>query len=243
MRVAATCTAFTTIIYFRYTHGKNADIETRSSHPSSLEHAFEDSAHAPSLADLSTRRIPSTPLTYDDYLDPSFHLSSEFIVESAQVSAGVDQTIAQNVVPSSATSLENNLEKEENNHPAMIQHQDAFTMSPSVRDYEEECSEWALHGECNANPAFMIRRCTRSCLKDLNTEDNDLLAWGIIEKRNPNDGSCEDLHAIDLEEGLVPPEEEGCLDWAMDGLCKSIDDKQFMLRRCARSCMVCIPHE
>mmetsp|Transcript_19829 Transcript_19829/g.24452 ORF Transcript_19829/g.24452 Transcript_19829/m.24452 type:complete len:599 (+) Transcript_19829:154-1950(+) len=121
---------------------------------------------------------------------------------------------------------------------------DAFVLPASIQDNHEQCQEWASRGECNYNPRVMLRECIPSCLSDMNTEDNTLLAWGSIREPNEDDNSCEDWHTIAVEEGtVVRDDDEGCEDWADMGLCKSIDDKDFMLERCSRACMVCIRPE
>ena len=126
-----------------------------------------------------------------------------------------------------------------------------FTLS-SVVDRHEECIEWGREYECNVNPEFMLRQCTKTCLQymlserageEVEDENKELLLWGVVKHPNEEDRSCEDWHTIAVENGNVEEEEEGCEIWADIGLCKSIDDKSFMLTRCARSCMVCIPPE
>jgi len=181
--------------------------------------------------DFLTRQIPSTPLTYFDniknnvrnrFMDGSGR--SEYVVGIAEVSE------------SSLDYQDTPMLHTENDDGYITK------LPPEIEDYADDCQEWAEDGECNINPVFMLQRCARSCLEELGSDDDDLHAWGII--KNPNEAdwhNCEDWHTIDVETGKVPPSDEGCEDWAELGLCKSIEDKDYMLSRCSRTCMVCIP--
>ncbi len=117
-----------------------------------------------------------------------------------------------------------------------------FVLPDTVQDELDECPTWAAAGECNANPKFMLSRCLRSCTDKMADDDFDLLAWGKVRRRDPNETleSCYDEHHEENEEDV---DEEGCEDWATEGLCKSIDDQPYMLDKCAYSCMVCISPE
>ena len=35
--------------------------------------------------------------------------------------------------------------------------------SDDLRDYDDNCQEWALSGECTANPDYMLAYCQQSC--------------------------------------------------------------------------------
>ena len=194
--------------------------------------------------DFLTRRMPSTPLSLDNFGvdDLITHASSSEVV--VDVSGDVSEssevyTVGGKVGGSYNLEVENDHEEQEDNE----EEEHLFVLPPSIQDMEEDCEEWAFDGECNANPRFMLKNCQRSCLKDLNTKDNDLLSWGLIGRHNPadNEQSCVDLYTIHTMQ--QDENEETCEDWAADGLCKSFDDKHFMLSQCARTCMVCIPPE
>ena len=40
-------------------------------------------------------------------------------------------------------------------------------------DREEECAEWSARGECDANPAYMIEACAKSCSSRSGEDDDD----------------------------------------------------------------------
>jgi len=102
----------------------------------------------------------------------------------------------------------------------------------------------------------MLKQCLPSCLQGMDTVDEDtvnnpdeafnLLTWGTIRRRNPDDVDCDDEHqVVNVDWGVDNDNEdkEDCEDWASVGLCKSIEDVPFMLSKCKYSCMVCIPPE
>jgi prolyl 4-hydroxylase len=176
----------------------------------------ENEAPVAPLPPKVIRRVPSTPLSTIDYL-------------------------LKNLEPFKSSAFSSVMEGRERIKKHVRNSDDVVVLPAEIQDLEEECSKWADEGDCNIRPEFMLKRCTKSCLKDINDKDFDLLAWGVIEHYNEADEDCVDWHMVDIIEGNIEPTEEACEDWAEQGLCKSADDKHFMLTRCSRACMVCIP--
>lgn len=102
------------------------------------------------------------------------------------------------------------------------------------KDLHDECVEWAEEGLCNIDPKFMLRECIHSCLSHPGTHEYGLLAWSLYEGK---DRGCRDTYNIRKRFQVDP----NCESWANDGLCLAPSEKEFMLSRCQRSCMVCIP--
>ncbi len=195
---------------------------------------------APPSQDMLSRRAPSSPLPKYQNKDLTTNNDPyEFItgVSTPQLVQNVNNT-------SLANDADGKNENEENNRSFEELH-NIIAMSPYAKDMQEECKAWASTGECNINPDFMLRNCIRSCLnnKHPRTNEYDLLAWGLVDEMNENDVDCHDAHSLAVENGEIEAKEEDCEDWAAAGLCKSVEDKSFLLDRCALSCMVCIPHE
>lgn len=213
-------------------------------------------APAPPYHDIQTRRVPSTPLpisihkdlTTDDgsfnfnpYEFVYYEVSNEASMNSIHTSSSStintrDDDSTDTIVDTTTNNNDNGTYLPPNN--------DAFVLPPSMQDEERDCAEWALAGECNANPNFMLRKCVRSCLQNMEEDEYDLLQWGVIDHDLINyveDENCHDKHAVAIANGEVEEGEEDCEDWASEGLCKSVEDKAFMLDRCAATCMVCIP--
>ncbi|CAE8603997.1 unnamed protein product [Polarella glacialis] len=85
----------------------------------------------------------------------------------------------------------------------------------SCNDQDPSCSGWAAIGQCTANPAFMLAKCSLSC------------------------GKCQKP-----AEPSPPPPAASCVDdstycptWAKDGQCKS--NPGYMSRACRLSCGAC----
>ena len=106
-----------------------------------------------------------------------------------------------------------------------------FEMPEIYTDYHEECAAWAESGNCNSNPIVMLQECLPSCLSDPSIQKYGLFPWSIYRGTDRN---CEDTW---IEEDGDEPD---CESWANDGLCINPAEKEFMLTRCRRSCMVCI---
>ena len=124
------------------------------------------------------------------------------------------------------------------------EHEDDYTFQyeipSSYKDLHPGCAEWALDGECNADPTFMLKECVFSCVSHPDVQKYGLLQWGIIPSAYLDD-DCVDLHqATGVEDG-EEDEEHNCRSWAEEGLCTSPNDKPFMLTQCKKSCMVCVP--
>lgn len=211
------------------------DTDNNSSNNTGLESGSSSAPQTP--IDFSTRRMPSTPLSLDKYSvdDLITHASSSEI--AVDTSGDVNESSENSFM----IGVDNDQEEEEDDEE---EEEQEFVLPPSIQDKDENCEAWAFDGDCNGNPHFMLNNCRRSCLIDLNTPENYLLTWGLIGTRNPADDedSCVDSYMIEMmERGGQDENEETCQDWANEGLCKSFDDKPFMLTQCARSCMVCIP--
>ena len=209
-------------------------------------------APAPPYHDIQTRRVPSTPLpisiqkelttndgsvNYNPYEFVYYEISSEASLNSIHSSSS--STMNRRNDDGTDTIVDNN-----NDNGTHLPPNDVFVLPPSMQDEEKDCAKWALAGECNVNPNFMLRKCIRSCLQNMEEGEHDLLQWGIIDYDQMNyvvDENCQDKHAAAVANGEIEEGEEGCEDWALEGLCKSVEDKAFMLDRCAATCMVCIP--
>lgn len=79
----------------------------------------------------------------------------------------------------------------------------------------------------------MIARVTfgREFDIDINEEHDELiLSWHQIQIMNG------ERHEESNDDGIV----EGCHEWMMQGLCRSVKDKEYMLSNCSRTCGVCL---
>jgi len=116
--------------------------------------------------------------------------------------------------------------------------EDGFTYEFEVpeiyTDYHEDCAAWAERGDCNSNPIVMLQECIPSCLSNPAVQNYGLLAWNIYRG---TDKRCVNTW---IKEGKDEPD---CESWAGDGLCIAPAEKEFMLTRCRRSCMVCIAED
>ncbi|CAL4061216.1 unnamed protein product [Meganyctiphanes norvegica] len=79
---------------------------------------------------------------------------------------------------------------------------------------DEKCEEWAVDGECERNPAWMIPNCPKAC---------GILADSLVVS-NLGEGSC-----INRDVGTIE-----CQDWADEGQCEK--NPSWMIPNCPTAC-------
>ncbi|EED91725.1 predicted protein, partial [Thalassiosira pseudonana CCMP1335] len=82
-------------------------------------------------------------------------------------------------------------------------------------DKSEDCSYWSEMGECEGNPAFMLKDCCKSCNEEIVNVD---------PKYEPVRDKCRNNN-------------EHCSFWALDGGC--FDNPKYMNKECAPACQSC----
>ena len=125
-------------------------------------------------------------------------------------------------------------------------------ISPSVISsiaYNEEsrCSMWAEMGLCNTDTEYMLRHCIPACLNSTILQTHGLLSYGSYNKYRtllkPSLGVSHISDGIECVDTFDPAidrsDERGCEAWAEQGECYL--NTKFMLKRCAKSCLLCIP--
>jgi len=120
-----------------------------------------------------------------------------------------------------------------------------------IMDNDTRCRTWALEwGECNRNTEYMLRECIRSCLDPEVIERHGLLTFGSYNKyrillrptpsvpgRRPDGDECVDTYDPEVD---INTDGDGCQNWAERGECH-MKHSEWMLTKCAKSCLVCIP--
>lgn len=115
---------------------------------------------------------------------------------------------------------------------------------PSCVDSQPDCVGWAEDKQCEANPAFMLESCKKSChackKKDdalASSSDADSLAKSLLSNAlsssTPTSASSTSLE----DNADCKDDDPGCADWAADNQCKANPD--FMLVSCKKSCNSC----
>lgn len=87
-------------------------------------------------------------------------------------------------------------------------------MKELCSDSNRECKTWASHGQCEANPGFMLESCRLSCRQ---CGDNAEIDNGVQCRNSATDSDCEY--------------------WSTMGECDA--NREFMHTNCQRSCGVC----
>jgi len=137
---------------------------------------------------------------------------------------------------------------------------DKSATESKCQDENQQCKKWATKGECDANPAYMIHYCKRSCQQcpDQRPKDEEI-ARGI------DFGELQLLPIHDTERTLVLQQiqetklyieqlkkeqtissgllelcrnkHEKCTSWALEGECQ--DTPKYMELNCAPACKSC----
>jgi len=98
----------------------------------------------------------------------------------------------------------------------LLTRDDALKNAPCV-DSNVQCPTWAKIGECQNNPAYMLKSCRKSC--------GTCGVSVTMPAVTPASGVCEDLS------------KQYCPIWAKSGECKS--NPNYMLSKCKKSCGKC----
>jgi hypothetical protein len=71
--------------------------------------------------------------------------------------------------PKSCSDIDKEHEKQRSELEVQLDHKEAIfaaaagASTPQIEDKSEYCSQWAMAGECAANPSFMNKECPKSC--------------------------------------------------------------------------------
>ena len=108
-----------------------------------------------------------------------------------------------------------------------------------IYNKEARCDMWAEMGLCNTDTEYMLRNCVPACLNSTILLTHGLLTYGSHNKYRTllSDGvECADTFDPTIH---LNSDEEGCEKWAERGEC--FLNPKFMLKRCNKSCFLCIP--
>ena len=126
-------------------------------------------------------------------------------------------------------------------------------------DKSEDCSYWSEMGECEGNPAFMLKDCCKSCNevvtsgpnKSDNVDEDDGLGVPQLIV-NYHESEIEDIikqavaymkEIVNVDPKYEPVRDkcrnnnEHCSFWALDGGC--FDNPKYMNKECAPACQSC----
>mmetsp|Transcript_30766 Transcript_30766/g.68999 ORF Transcript_30766/g.68999 Transcript_30766/m.68999 type:complete len:447 (-) Transcript_30766:115-1455(-) len=117
-------------------------------------------------------------------------------------------------------------------------------------DEHELCRDWAMAGECAANPSFMLNACRRSCsVCEFELKASDFgKPQRITAHRNREIKEIVRLSEVYMAKVRNDPEyqsilgdchniDERCSEWALDDGCD--DNPSFMKQSCSAACRSC----
>jgi len=117
-----------------------------------------------------------------------------------------------------------------------------------INNDDSRCIMWAEMGLCSTDAEFMLRHCIPACFNSTIIQTHGLLTVGSYNKNRlllkpslegaylPDGSSCEDTFDPSIH---LNSDEEGCENWTERGECHL--NPKFMLKYCAKSCLVCVP--
>jgi hypothetical protein len=118
----------------------------------------------------------------------------------------------------------------------------------ATSNLDSNCEIWAEMGLCNSDTEYMLQHCIPACLNTTILQTHGLLSYGSYNKYRillkPSLGKSYVQDGIDCVDTFDPTihlnsDEEGCKAWAERGEC--FLNPKFMLKRCTKSCFLCIP--